>query len=343
LISLGSIPVIAFSALFFRSTRKTALPVFTLLIVAYLVTQEWNFRIVYDSLHILINIPLFGTAIGTALSLPGHFINLMAYTYLPLFAMGVLTIIHNSGKIFISTEKYQKSQRRSLSISMLHVTKKWKKAQVRVLISSFIIILLVSLAGWQAFSGSYYPMRAYPGSFLLGNSIEPKGVFSPTVINASVIKAYNIVVSNSSSGYNSVWIGGPSENDFAFAGVPNSVTENSLSYLVTNHLWYDVQPYLESHSVIHFWLGGSITTPGQIYSLTKAGFTKYIQKGVFLFMNCRKLITQYITQIFCLTRPVWMEKAPFFISCLAFSATILHFLSMVSKPALIILLIMLMS
>lgn len=249
LISLGSIPVIAFSALFFRSTRKTALPVFTLLIVAYLVTQEWNFRIVYNSLHILINIPLFGTAIGTALSLPGHFINLMAYTYLPLFAMGVLTIIHNSGKIFISTEKYQKSQRRSLSISMLHVTKKRKKAQVRVLISSFVIILLVSLAGWQAFSGSYYPMRAYPGSFLLGNSIEPKGVFSPTVINASVIKAYNIVVSNSSSGYNSVWIGGPSENDFAFAGVPNSVTENSLSYLVTNHLWYDVQPYLESHSV----------------------------------------------------------------------------------------------
>ena len=78
------------------------------------------------------------------------------------------------------------------------------KIQTKTIVSVVIIFLLLSVAGWQTFSGSNFPIRASPGSFLVGNSIEPKDVFAPTEINKSVIKAYDIAVSNYSASYNTI-------------------------------------------------------------------------------------------------------------------------------------------
>jgi hypothetical protein len=281
LIALASIPVVAFSTVLLKSTRKVAIPVLMLFIVAYLVTQEWNFKIIYNSLHLLISIPVFGSAIGTSLSLPGHFINLLAFTYLPLFAFGVLTIIFYSSRIHFIYETEQQSSLLKVTLEELFKAQKGRKREAKTFVSIVIIVLLVSLAGWQAFNGSYYPMRASPGSFLLGNSVEPKGVFSPTVINESVINAYDIVVSNYRNNYNTLWIGGPSINEFTFAGAPNNVAEGGLAYLTTNHLWYDVIPYLESHSVRFVVvsnedIANTVPDPFSIY-----GFHNYSQANTF--------------------------------------------------------------
>lgn len=38
-------------------------------------------------------------------------------------------------------------------------------------------------------------------------------------------------------------------NEFTYSPPPNSVSESGLSYLATNNLYTDVEPYLEAHSV----------------------------------------------------------------------------------------------
>ena len=282
IIALSSIPIFAFSALIFKSTRKFAFPVFALFIVTYLITQEWNLRIIYDTIHLLVNIPVFGSAIGTSLSLPGHFINLIAYAYLPLFSLGALTVIYYSSRVSLFVKRDRESSSITFSLGKRDQADKKRKAVVKTVISVAIIFMLVSLAGWQAFSGSNYPMRASPGSFPPGNDVDPKGVFAPTEINASVIKAYDIAVSNYSAGYNTIWIGGPSVNEFTYSAPPNSVSENGLSYLVRNNLPTDVKPYLEAHSVKYVVVSNADirnTTPNPFMGW---GFYNYLQANIFL-------------------------------------------------------------
>lgn len=279
--SLISIPVLAFSTLIFKSTRKFSLPVLTLFVAAYLVTQEWNLRIIYRAFHFLVYVPVFGGAIGTAFTLPGHFINLIAYTYLPLLSLGVLNIIYYSSRFSLSMRKKHEIQYLKSSNDKMDQHVRRRKPRLKTFLSMVVIILLLSLAGWQAFSGSNYPMRAYPGSFVVGNSIDPKGVFAPTEVNASVIHAYNIAVSNYSEGYNTLWIGGPTVNDFTYSSPPNGVSENSFSYLVSNNLWFDVKPYLEAHSVRYVVISGEDIAKTVPNPFTGYGFENYLQANSF--------------------------------------------------------------
>ena len=281
IIALASIPIFAFSALFFKSTRKIAIPVFALFIVAYLITEQWNLRIIYNALHILVNIPVFGSAIGTSLSLPGHFINLIAYAYLPLFSLGALTVIYYSSRLSLFVKRDRESSSITFSLDKRDQVVKKRKAIVKTVISVVVIFMIVSLAGWQAFSGSNYPMRAYPGSFLPGNNIDPKGVFAPTEINASVITAYNIAVSNYSAGYNTIWIGGPSVNDFTYSTPPDGVSENSLSYLVRNNFPTDLEPYLEAHSVRYVVVSNADINNTVPNPFMGWGFYNYSQANIF--------------------------------------------------------------
>lgn len=282
IIALASIPIFAFSSLIFKSTRKAAIPLFVLFIAAYLITQEWNFRIIYDTFHLLVNVPIFGSAIGTSLSLPGHFINLIAYTYLPLFSLGTLTVIYYSSRLSLSSRSDHESSSLTLSLNERDRDDKKRKIHVKTAVTVVVIFLLVSLAGWQAFSGSNYPMRASPGSFLLGDSVEPKGVFAPTEINASVIKAYDIAVSNYREGYNTIWIGGPSVNEFTYSQPPNSVSESGLSYLAANNLYTDVEPYLEAHSVKYVVVSNADISDTGPNPFTGYGFNNYSQAKRFL-------------------------------------------------------------
>lgn len=281
IVTLASIPILAFSSLIFKSTRKVALPIFALFIIAYLITQEWNFRIIYDALHFLVDLPVFGSSIGTSLSLPGHFINLIAYTYLPLLSLGALTLIYYSSRRMVYVRRDNKQSGLTFSIDKRDRLDRNRKPKVKTAVSILVIFLLLSLAGWQAFSGSNYPMRASPGSFLPGNSVDPKGVFAPTEINGSVIKAYNIAASNYSAGYNTLWIGGPSVNEFTYSPPPDSVSEGSLSYLVSNNLSVDVKPYLEAHSIRYVVLSNADIESTGPNPFTGYGFANYSQANMF--------------------------------------------------------------
>lgn len=281
IIALASVPFFAFLSLLFKSTRKQAIPFFSLFVVAYLITEEWNIRVIYEAIYRFTELPIFGSAIGTAFSLPGHFLNLMAFAYLPLFSLGIITIIHHSDKIHVHSIMDENGTGIILKIENAIRMPIKKGDRVKTLVVIIIITSLVSLAGWQAFSGSYYPMRDSPGSFLEGNSVDPKGAFSPTEINGSVIHAYNLVASNYTQGYNSIWIGGPSINEFTYSGPQNSVSESGLSYLTSNNLTIDLKPYLVAHSVKYVVVSGQDIASTVPNPFSAYGFSNYTEANEF--------------------------------------------------------------
>jgi hypothetical protein len=253
-ISIISIPILSLSSLLFKRLRKYTLSIFPLVIIAYLMTQEWDFRFIFYSIRYLSYLPFIGNAIGTSFALPGHFINMLAYVYLTLFSLAVTSIIDSYEDLHILV--IRKSHSLDINIWYDKIKRNTKKDMklAKPFIAMFIVTFLVALAGWQAFNGSLYPMRANPGSYLIGNGVEPKGSLSPTLVNNSVIKAYDIVTTNYScmnysSQYNTLWIGGPYANDFPYEKPPLQVSVSSLSYIFENSLYNDVLPYLIMHGI----------------------------------------------------------------------------------------------
>jgi hypothetical protein len=325
---LSLVPIISFSSLVFKSTRKLALPVLLVFFIAYIITQEMNFKWLYFGLHHLVYLPVIGTAIGTTLSLPGHFINLIAYSYLPLFSLGILSILsvsetpfwigrksrlnrkretENRINIVASfnsvkrrTDQRQKESFISFSIALslyrypgkrnrrkdvktlpnvrLHLKGRSNgKRNIYTLRAAAVIVvifLFISLAGWQAFNGSFYPMRASPGSFLEGDAVPPKGVFSPTDVSPAVLGAYDMVTAGY-NGYSTIWIGGPSVSEFTWATPPENIQTSGLEELTSENLYGDVVPYLIAHSVRYVVISGDDISQFSGNPFTSYGFANY--------------------------------------------------------------------
>jgi hypothetical protein len=298
LIALVSLPIIAFSSLIFKTTRNRAIPILTLFIVTYLITEEYNIGIVYHFIFIFTKIPVIGSAIGTAFSLPGHFLNLMAFTYLPLFSLGSLTIIYYSDRIHVSKIISSTSEVFQITLDKTNDVIVKNRSRIRTLIVVMIIASLMSLAGWQAFNGSYYPMRSSPGSFLEGNAVEPKGVFSPTPINGSVLEANNIVNANYSEGYNTLWLGGPSIDEFTYAGPQNSVSESGLSYLLENNLTFDILPYLTAHSIRYVVISGQDISSTSPNPFSYYGFSNYTEANNFFASILKPIYSRWNVSVY---------------------------------------------
>ncbi|MCL5786539.1 MAG: hypothetical protein M1151_07755 [Candidatus Thermoplasmatota archaeon] len=289
--ALIAVPLISFSSLLYSSTRKFALPILLPFIIAYLITQEWNFRFIYASLHYLSYIPIFGSAIGTSLSLPGHFINFLVFLYIPLFSLGAFQLIYYADKVEVRRGTPRNQATHTVRVRRGVLPKRDNRPDGKTLLAAGIVIALLILGGWQAFNGSFYPMRASQGSFLLGNSIEPKGVFAPTAVNSSVIQAYNLVISNYSEGYNTLWIGGPTVNEFTWAPPQMSVSLSNFTYLSSHDMHNAVYPYLMAHSVRYVVLSnqdiqGTSPNPFESY-----GFANY--SDAYAFFNASNLTQVY--------------------------------------------------
>ena len=277
LFALIVIPLVSFSSVIYRSTRKIALSIFLPFIIAYLVTQEWNFRFIYDLLHYLIYVPVFGSAIGTSLSLPGHFLNLMVFLYIPLFSLGLFHLIFYSD---IMNVRVRKTRLKGKSILSIEVKKRSLESVAgrpgtRTYLVALLIIALLIIGGWQAFNGSYYPMRASPDSYDMGNSVEPKGVFAPTEVDPAVVDAFNLVTANYSAGFNTLWIGGPTINEFTWATPQMAVSVSDFSYLGINGLYNAAIPYLVAHSVKYVVISNEDIQKTAPDPFTGYGFSNY--------------------------------------------------------------------
>ena len=362
---LSLVPIISFSSLVFKNTRKLALPVLLVFFIAYIISEEMNFKWIYFGLYHLIYLPVIGTAIGTSLSMPGHFINLIAYSYLPLFSLGILSILsvsetpfwigrksHLKGKretenrinivasfnsakrrndqrqkesfisfsIALSLYRYPGKRNRRKDVKTLPNVRLHLKGKsngkrniytLRAVTVIVVIFLFISLAGWQAFNGSFYPMRASPGSFLEGDAVPPKGVFSPTDVNSAVLGAYDMVTAGY-NGYSTIWIGGPSVSEFTWAAPPDNIQTPGLKELISENLYGDVVPYLIAHSVRYVVISGDDISQFSGNPFNSYGFANYFSAEQFFLKSGLRLVYSvgnvYVLEVPNVTGPIYYSN-----------------------------------
>ena len=90
-LTLALYPLLSFISLAFKGTRKVAVPFVFAWLTAFVLSQWWRIPYLNDLFYRVSNIPLVGPAFGTAVSLPGHYMNIMAISEVVL----ILILIAN--------------------------------------------------------------------------------------------------------------------------------------------------------------------------------------------------------------------------------------------------------
>ncbi|MEM3844459.1 MAG: hypothetical protein QXU98_01935, partial [Candidatus Parvarchaeota archaeon] len=73
--SLALYPLLSLVSLIFKNTRRIAIPFSAVWLASFIFTQWWRIPYLNKLFYRLSNLPVVGPAIGTALSLPGHYMN----------------------------------------------------------------------------------------------------------------------------------------------------------------------------------------------------------------------------------------------------------------------------
>lgn len=100
ILSLSLYPILALVSLAFRATRKVAIPFVTAWSVAFVVSQWWRIPYMNDLFYHLADIPLLGPAFGIAVSLPGHYMNIMAIIEAVLISILVFNVWSDRHEVF---------------------------------------------------------------------------------------------------------------------------------------------------------------------------------------------------------------------------------------------------
>ena len=112
ILSLSLYPVLALTSLAFKATKKIAIPFVIAWTVAFVVSQWWRIPYMNDLFYHISDVPLLGPAFGTAVSLPGHYMNIMAISEAVLILIlianlwscrhDVYSFIKKGGYIFVA-------------------------------------------------------------------------------------------------------------------------------------------------------------------------------------------------------------------------------------------------
>ena len=295
-IAMCAIPVFSLSSLFARRFLKFTSAWLMLVILGDLFANLAHIDMIFHFISYLSGVPLIGSAITTSFALPEHFIGLIAAGYYGLFSVTVLQLL--SYKLPSRTEDVhlnpgeanESIKKKSRIKDRVQARKIWLYASRALVI---LIAFFVLTSGWQAFNGTYYPMRYSPSSFPIGNSIEAKGALAPTNISPSVVHAFNIVVQNSSS-KNVMWIGGPATNEFTVELPSSAVSLSTFSVIAGKGLYNDAYQYLISHSVGYIVITNQDiqSMDGRLNPFTQYGFENY-NGTVSFFLKIKELSIMY--------------------------------------------------
>ncbi|MGC9123899.1 MAG: hypothetical protein ACP5IB_07545 [Thermoplasmata archaeon] len=235
LISIFSIPLIAFSSIVFKKTRKLMISLALMLVIFFILIFYYQIPPLLYVFKCLISIPILGGAIETSLSIPDHMLMVIASGYVILLTIFLVNIIseNESKKIKINFKK--------LKIKSLNT--------IKFFIVIFIIFIIL-FSGWQAFNGNYYPARSNYSSFF-GNGVANGGAYEPFKVPNDVYIAYNKIIQDHSL-FNVYWpvLYGHTLPQSTSNTIPLKL--GLLSYfpeLVKNNLRYDIIPYMNSEGV----------------------------------------------------------------------------------------------
>jgi hypothetical protein len=110
-LSLALYPLLSFTSLLFKSTRRPAMPFVFAWLTAFFISQWWRIPYLNDLFYRIASLPLIGPAFGTAVSLPGHYMNIMAISEAVLIFILIINVwsgrhetysfIKNGGYVFV--------------------------------------------------------------------------------------------------------------------------------------------------------------------------------------------------------------------------------------------------
>jgi hypothetical protein len=202
----------------------------------------------------LVRIPYIGSYIGTAISLPGHFLMLLSVSYEILiitFLFGLLTKEKNDLRLFLQrrVKNCNKSGVSGKVFKLLPCNKLLlnKNNGLRITISILLIFILV-FSGWQAFEGNFFPARGDAFSPILENGLVNSAPFQPRNMTNEEQKVYYYINSQTAP-FNIYW---PAIIWPDGQGWPLQKPEASLPFLpsmVSQDLPSDAYYYLEYSDV----------------------------------------------------------------------------------------------
>ncbi len=107
-LSLALYPLLSFISLAFKGTRKVAVPFVFVWLTAFVLSQWWRIPYLNDLFYRIANIPLVGSAFGTAVSVPDHYLNIMAISEAVLILILVSNVWSSRREVygFIKKEGY---------------------------------------------------------------------------------------------------------------------------------------------------------------------------------------------------------------------------------------------
>jgi hypothetical protein len=90
--ALALYPIVAISSLYFVETRKISVPFSSVWLVSFLMTIWWKVPFLNTLFYRLAEIPTIGSAIGTVMAEPGHFMNMEGISEVVLISITVLNL-----------------------------------------------------------------------------------------------------------------------------------------------------------------------------------------------------------------------------------------------------------
>lgn len=99
-LSIALYPLLSFISLAFKSTRKVAVPFIFAWLVAFVLSQWWRIPYLDGLFYRIANIPLWGSAFGTTLSVPDHYLDIMGVSEAVLIFILVFNIWSSKREVY---------------------------------------------------------------------------------------------------------------------------------------------------------------------------------------------------------------------------------------------------
>ena len=100
LVTLSMYPIVAFTSLIFKRTKGVAIPFAAMWLVGFLMTIWWEVPVIRQVFVFLSSIRFIGPAIATALSNPGHYMNVEAVAEVSLIAILIYNLSFNKSELY---------------------------------------------------------------------------------------------------------------------------------------------------------------------------------------------------------------------------------------------------
>ena len=202
------------------------------------------------------DIPIAGTYISTALSLPAHFLILVSVSYATLIILFIFNLLsHTLPSIRLVKHSRKEASTKALLME-IHLPERLydshnqmsKKISGKHAFISILVILILLFSGWQILEGNFFPARDNAFGPTLPNGLVNSAPFSPRVMSQDQLTVYHFIYDQNGS-FSIYW---PAIEWPSGQGWVSPKPQASLPYigdLIKDNLTNDTYYYLRSNDV----------------------------------------------------------------------------------------------